>query len=287
MEFPFDRSDGWYYASDLGEGIWRISDCGSDNIYLVIGDDRGLVFDTGHGAGDLPGFLGGLTGKPLAVAMSHCHGDHAGGNDFFDTVYGGLGDIEGLHRDGIEEKREAVRNSRRFPDGYVLPRETPVPKGSGRMPSDLHGCPGRRETIPVGDGYALDLGNRVVRFLTTPGHTPGSLCLLDERTGTLFTGDTYVPHEYWGPMWLHISHSTKLSVYLDSLRKMAASGAVRMLSGHGEHGFIDAAALTPYIVLIGDIIAGRKRGEPLETFIGEGLFIGCGDSSIVYSEDKL
>ncbi len=287
MGFAFDWSDGWYYASDLGEGIWRISDCGSDNIYLIIGDSRALVFDTGHGAGDLTGFLRTLTDRPLVAAMSHCHSDHAGGNDFFDIVYGGKGDIEGLHSDGTQQKRENVRKNRRFPDGYVLPRDQPVPKGSGKMPTDLHGCPAREKTIAVRDGETMDLGGRVVRFLLTPGHTPGSLCLLDERTGTLFTGDTYVPNAYWGPMWLHISHSAPLPVYLDSLRKMAASGAVRMASGHGEHGFIDIAALTPYTQMVADIVAGKARGEVIETFIGEGLYACCGDSSIVYAEDKL
>lgn len=285
--YPYDIDDGWYYAENLGDGIWRISDCGSDNIYLIEGDETALVFDTGHGAGALDTFLRRLTDKPLIAAMSHCHGDHAGGNDFFDTVYGGPGDIEGLHGDDTARKRENVRKSRTFPDNYVLPRDTQVPKGTGRMPTDLHGCPARLETLPVHEGMTLDLGGRVVRFILTPGHTPGSLCLLDARTGTLFTGDTYVPHAYWGPMWLHISHSTPLAAYLDSLYRMAALGAARMCSGHGECGPRRMTDLDEYIGLVQDIVQGRITGEPLETFIGEGLYARRGSSSIVYDPAKL
>lgn len=288
MSYSFDRTDGWYYAADLGDGIWRISDCGCDNIYLIIGGEKAMVFDTGHGAGNLPAFLAALTDLPLVVSMSHCHGDHAGGNDLFDVVYGGAEDIAGLHGDGIEAKRKTVRRNRAFPEGYVLPREQAVAPGTGRMPTEksLHGTPARLQTLPIEDGMTLDLGGRVLRFLKTPGHTPGSVCLLDERTKTLFTGDTYVPDAYWGPMWLHISHSTSLSTYLDSLRRMAASGAEKMLSGHGECGYCDIAALTSYIALVADILSGEKRGEPKETFIGEGLYLSCGESSIVYDEAK-
>ncbi len=286
MTFDFDRTDGWYYAKELTGGIWRISDCGSDNLYLILGGEKALVFDTGHGAGDLTGFLRTLTSLPMIAAMSHAHSDHAGGNDFFDTVYGEAKDIAGLSKEGIEERRNNVRKNRTFPDNYVLPRDISVPKGSGKMPTSLSGTPARKETLAVQEGDTLDLGGRVVRFLMTPGHTPGSICLLDENTKTLFTGDTYVPHAYWGPMWLHISHSTRLPVYLESLRHMAASGARRMLSGHGEHGFIDAGVLTPYIAMVEAIASGEKKGEPLETFIGQGLFLSCGDSSIVYAEDK-
>lgn len=285
--YRYDLDDGWYYAENLGDGIWRVSDCGSDNFYVIIGDAQAMVFDTGYGAGNLIPFIRKITDKPLIASMSHCHSDHAGGNGFFDTVYGGRGDMEGLHVDGIEEKRDNVRKNRAFPEGYVLPREKHVPKGGGKMPTDLHGCPARLQTLPAEDGMALDLGGRSVRFLLTPGHSPGSLCLMDQATGTLFTGDTYVPHAYWGPMWLHISHSTRLAVYLQSLWHIAASGAVRMCSGHGECGPSDIADLADYIALVQDIVDGRIRGEPVDTFIGEGLFCACGHSSIIYARDKL
>src|SRR5215831_18360112 len=40
------------------------------------------------------------------------------------------------------------------------------------------------------EGDKVDLGGRDLTVLHTPGHTPDSICLLDERNGVLFGGDT-------------------------------------------------------------------------------------------------
>ncbi|MCX8194491.1 MAG: MBL fold metallo-hydrolase [Candidatus Micrarchaeota archaeon] len=36
----------------------------------------------------------------------------------------------------------------------------------------------------------LGFGSHQLEFLHTPGHTPGSICILDRKTGCLFSGDT-------------------------------------------------------------------------------------------------
>ena len=43
-------------------------------------------------------------------------------------------------------------------------------------------------TIILEEGSAIQFGNESLKVMHTPGHTPGSICLLDERI--LFTGDT-------------------------------------------------------------------------------------------------
>ncbi|MFN3535353.1 MAG: MBL fold metallo-hydrolase, partial [Desulfatiglandales bacterium] len=42
--------------------------------------------------------------------------------------------------------------------------------------------------LPLRDGDILSLGNMEMKVLHTPGHTPGSICILID--GNLFTGDT-------------------------------------------------------------------------------------------------
>jgi glyoxylase-like metal-dependent hydrolase (beta-lactamase superfamily II) len=44
--------------------------------------------------------------------------------------------------------------------------------------------------LPVKDGHVFRLGERDVQVIALPGHTPGSICLLDSKTRSLFTGDT-------------------------------------------------------------------------------------------------
>lgn len=43
--------------------------------------------------------------------------------------------------------------------------------------------------IPVYDGDIIDLGDRLLRAIALPGHTPGSTALLDLSSGMLFSGD--------------------------------------------------------------------------------------------------
>src|SRR5262249_3524707 len=63
----------------------------------------------------------------------------------------------------------------------------------------------------VKDGDRIDLGDRQLEVISTPGHTPDSLCLLDRKNGLLFTGDTF----YLGPIYL-ITPETTQEVYANS-----------------------------------------------------------------------
>ena len=55
----------------------------------------------------------------------------------------------------------------------------------------------------VGDGYEIDLGDRALEVLVTPGHAPDALCLIDRENRLLFTGDTF----YLAPLYTHLEGS--------------------------------------------------------------------------------
>ena len=67
------------------------------------------------------------------------------------------------------------------------------------------------------DGDTIDLGGRTLKVISTPGHTPDSIALLDEKNGLLFTGDTFYP----GPIYLY-RPETDLDAYVVSVQKLAA-----------------------------------------------------------------
>jgi glyoxylase-like metal-dependent hydrolase (beta-lactamase superfamily II) len=86
--------------------------------------------------------------------------------------------------------------------GFLSDETTPRP-----LPEDFDFA---RWTIPpsiptqlLQDGDRLDLGGRTLQVLHTPGHTPDSICLLDEDNGLLFGGDTYNT----GPIYAHMPDS--------------------------------------------------------------------------------
>lgn len=49
---------------------------------------------------------------------------------------------------------------------------------------------GRGELIPVREGDVIELGERPLKVIDIPGHTPGSIAILDEKNRVLVSGDT-------------------------------------------------------------------------------------------------
>lgn len=144
-----------YTSQKLGDGIWRIFDFGgirgNESFYLVARKDRALLLDTGMGKGDLPAYLRTLTSLPIAVAITHGHGDHfLQVNEFKDsTVY-------------ISEK-----DASHLPPGYVTPKFKWIK-----------------------DGDVIDLGGgRQFEAIHVPGHTLGSMVYLDRKDNIAVTGD--------------------------------------------------------------------------------------------------
>jgi len=144
-----------YISEEIMDGIWRIYDFGgfpgNENMYLVEGEDRALLFDTGMGDGDLAGYLRNLTDLPIDVAITHGHGDHYRQVDQFkeSTVY--------IH--------EADLN--RIPAEMITPKFMTVKGG---------------DVIDIGAGRSFEV-------LELPGHSPGCVVYLDKNTKVAAIGD--------------------------------------------------------------------------------------------------
>jgi hydroxyacylglutathione hydrolase len=267
--------DGWFTYWPAGHDVYAISDHGSDMMYLVLGSERSLLVDTGFGIGDLAGLAASLTNAPVVLVNTHGHVDHASGDAAFSPVHIGQGDRAFISRPYDPVRRRSIMQ--RFQD-TTLPAAFQPDAWRTRAPETI---------VTVKDGHVFKLGNRQLEVILVPGHSHGSLCLIDRASRLLFSGDTLVP----GHVWMHLHESTTLRQYRDSLDRLrqAAGEFDAVFSGHGnEHVLpLPPRLLDDVMTIVDRILAGEVTGVPHSTFAGDGLLYDSGRCAIVYRADRL
>ena len=83
-----------YKIEQIHSWLYRIHDPLGVYFYLIVGDEKALLFDTGYGIGNIPEMIKTITTKPLTVILGHAHIDHANGAYQFDEVYLNESDFE-------------------------------------------------------------------------------------------------------------------------------------------------------------------------------------------------
>jgi len=187
----------YYVAEKIAENTYKIDESGVANCYLLIGDDKALLIDTGCGAGNLKEAVEKLTNKPLFVAVTHRHPDHAGGAWQFGTYY--------MHKDDKKWVYGFMSQplvSRRMLKIMGAERERKLRRKRCKI-----------ETME--DGHRFDLGNRIVVVKSVPGHTKGSVIFLDEKERLMFTGDNTN-----FCLWMHLPGCTSLETWLRSAKNI-------------------------------------------------------------------
>lgn len=136
-------------------------------IFLIFGDTRALLLDTGAENGNLVATLQrsihrwllrkSRAGIPLLVAHTHEHGDHTAG----DAAILAMQDLA-------------------IPVTFV-----PATVDANKQVYHIKNWPH--------DVGSVDLGNRIIDAIAIPGHSEASIALYDRRTAILFSGDTLYP----------------------------------------------------------------------------------------------
>lgn len=210
----------WFEVRKIAPNVHLIQEVGQVNAYLIQGSDHAALIDSGLGIGDIHSIVERLTSLPVTVLNTHGHWDHVGGNSAFEQV--------GIHP--LEEEQLAAPH---IPDqfrryllqleegGYSPPRTVEMRTFEPR-PS--------RATFHVEQGQMLDLGGRQLMVWHTPGHSPGSVCFVDEAERLLFAGDSL----YEGAIYLHLpgSDATAMLESYSILAEMAWDINL-VLPGHG------------------------------------------------------
>ncbi len=118
---------------------------------------------------------------------------------------------------------------------------------------------GRGRLLPVREGDVIDLGDRPLRIIDIPGHTPGSIAVLDEKERILVSGDSVQD----GNIFMFGRHRD-LRRFAESLRHLEEFRGQfdAVFPMHGSF------PVTPDLIgkLIGgaeDILAGRTSAVPV------------------------
>lgn len=199
---------GGYTLQQVAKDVWAIDEFGIAIMYLILGSEKGLLLDTGIGAGNIAAVVNEMTDLPIIVVNSHHHYDHAGGNGQFEVVY--------AHEKAINTIKE--QNNRTVRKDFFASQEA-------RSEYNHEGCIksfvnqiSDYELKSFVEGHIFDLGDRQLEVIFTPGHTKDSICLLDRANKLLFSADTIVST----PTLMLDTFSDTLGTYLDSLKKLKA-----------------------------------------------------------------
>ena len=228
-----DDGTGWFEVYRVQPGVFAIYEPGQFEeviSYLILGETRALLFDTGLGIGAIDAAIAPLTDLPLVVLNSHSHYDHIGGNYLFDVIYGPDNAYTTARRFGLDHATVAGGVA----DGWIW-KDTPVAFDAATFHSR-----GFEISEFVDEASVIDLGGRRLEVLLTPGHAPDSLCLLDRENRLLFVGDTFYP----APLYTHIAGSN-FDDYVVSANRLATLTPVVdfLLPGHNV-GLVGAEYLS-------------------------------------------
>jgi glyoxylase-like metal-dependent hydrolase (beta-lactamase superfamily II) len=191
------------------------------NIWHVTGRDRNVIVDSGLGVASLRDYLSDATEKETLAVASHTHFDHVGCHHEFAHRLCHPLEAEVLRAPNATNTvwSEYSRGEEQHSRITALPYEgfsfndyeiTPAP------PSQL-----------IEEGDIVDLGDRHFSVFHMPGHSPGSICLYEASTKTLFTGDVL----YDGELLDTLYHSDQ-EVYCETLARLKELPAQIFHCGH-------------------------------------------------------
>ena len=192
---------------------WEETHC-----YLVCGTEKAVLIDTGLGVANIKTVVEGLTSLPVTVITTHVHWDHIGGHRYFDHIA-----VHETEKDWLSVqfpiplpvvKKNLMRDPCDFPpDFYVNEYQL------------YHGEPQQ----VLHDGDSIDLGNRSITVIHTPGHSPGHCCFYEPQRKYLYSGDLI----YSGCLDAFYP-TTDPELFFLSVRKIRALDVNRVLPAHHQ-----------------------------------------------------
>jgi glyoxylase-like metal-dependent hydrolase (beta-lactamase superfamily II) len=219
-----ELENGWFSVEPIDEHTFAISEYGQwmkVHSYLISGEQKAVLVDTGLGVGNIRKIVEQLTPLPVEVVTSHAHWDHTGGHALFERFSVHQAEREWIEG-GFDEEAKKIR-------GYLI-REPFTKEPPEEFDLDNYkptSCPVKH--IHQG-GDRVELGGRSLRLIHTPGHSPGHVCVYEESSGLLVSADLL----YQGVLLAGLRFSNPRD-FRDSLIRLRALPRIgQILPGHGR-----------------------------------------------------
>jgi glyoxylase-like metal-dependent hydrolase (beta-lactamase superfamily II) len=206
-------------------------------IFILAGRKRALVIDTGRSGCDVRKATESITHLPYDLLNTHADPDHIAGNQAFPTF-------------------------------FMHPSEASVYY-------KLRG--GTGSFLPVYDGDVIDLGGRELEIVHLPGHTPGSITVLDRKNRCLIGGDPIQAH---GQIYMFGIHRD-LHSYSYSLKKLEERSDFDLIYPSHADLPISREIIPDLISAAEDILAGRGNGKIISVHNTEVMAYDAGCSVLL------
>ena len=214
---------------------------------LVIGDNKAALIDTGCGIGDLRQAVKEITDKPVLVINTHTHTDHIGSNRQFKDI--AMFDHTLTRKIATEGVSHKTMFSEILEESLVV---KPWPKN---FDPNGYSLPPFTVNNWLKEGDIIDLGNRDLEVIHTPGEAPDHISLLDRYGRLVFCGDLLLR----GSIWTHLEGGSlidlresykKLLVYLDEFD--------RFMPSHNEP-WLDKDYLNESLIAVESVLSGQSK----------------------------
>jgi len=205
------------------------------NSYLIKGQDRCLIIDTGMNRAECRQEMLSCL-KTLNVDLNkadffitHLHADHLGLVEDLATdaskVYFNRKEVS-LATPGEEYWRQLgeMFKSHGFPEGELQ-------KAMERHPGRIYSLKRPVDFCLLGEGDIIDVGDYSFRCIETPGHTPGHMCLYEGDKKILVCGD-HILFDITPNITTWRGMENPLGQYLASLDKVYSLDVNLVLPGH-------------------------------------------------------
>lgn len=241
-------SQDWFQVYKVKDGIYAIYEPYQYEealCTLMLGEEKAVLIDTGCGIGNIRDVVDEITDLPVMVVNTHAHNDHIAQNHLFDEV-------AMLDHPWSHEAEKGLPNSEMahlIADGMLWKE---LPEG---FDAENYVVPGFKVTRWFNERDIIDLGNRTLEVIHTPGHTPDCVCFLDREDRLLFTGDMF----YTGGIYTYLNGGD-LPTFINSYLKMLEyyDEFDYLMPSHNEPR-VEKVLLRDVFKAVVDIAEGRGR----------------------------